>query len=255
MINNLIALDNPKSRVAEAFRTLRTNIQFSSLDNNLKSILITSTAPSEGKSTVIINLGLAMAQSGKKVLIIDCDLRKPSIHKKLSIPNTKGLTSILIGDVKIEDCITPLSVNNLSVLSCGATPPNPSELLGTKKMKQLIEELEGMFDVVLIDSPPVIAVTDAQIISTFAKGVILVSAYGQTEKGAIINAKNLLDKVGANIIGVVMNKIPEESHGYGYGYGRYYNKYYNYNAYYEEKEDSEDKPNGKKPNEKKSNKK
>lgn len=230
MLKNLIALQNPKSRAAEAFRTLRTNIQFSSLDDSMKSIVITSTAPSEGKSTVIINLAITMAQAGKKVLILDCDLRKPSVHKKLNLPNNDGLTSILIGNAKLEECIISSKISNLYVLTCGAIPPNPSELLGSKKMKALLGELEELFDIVLIDSPPVIAVTDAQIISTFAQGVVLVAAYGQTEKAAIINAKDLLEKVKAHILGVVINKVPEDSHGYGYG--KYYNKYYN--GYYEE---------------------
>lgn len=230
MTNNLITFENPKSRAAEAFRTLRTNIQFSSLDNDIKSIMVTSTAPSEGKSTVILNLAITMAQTGKKILLLDCDLRKPTVHKKLGIPNNEGLTGILIGSAKLEECIVPTKINNLSVLTCGAIPPNPSELLGSKKMKAFLGELEGLFDVVLIDAPPVIVVTDAQIISTFCQGVILVASYGQTEKVALVKAKDLLDKVSAHILGVVVNKVPMSSHSYGYG--KYYDKYYS--GYYEE---------------------
>ena len=165
MINDIITVKNPKSRSAEAYRTLRTNIQFSSIDgDNLKTILVTSSGPGEGKSTVAINLAITIAQSGKKVLLLDCDFRKPSIHKKLGLPNREGLTNILIKDKNIEDCILSTSTSNLFVLTSGAIPPNPSELLGTKKMENIIINLKEFFDIIIIDSPPVIAVTDAQIL-------------------------------------------------------------------------------------------
>lgn len=224
MLKNLIAFKNPKSRAAEAFRTLRTNIQFSSLDSNIKSIVITSSGPSEGKSTVLVNLGITIAQSGKRVIIVDCDLRKPSIHKKLGLPNSEGLTNMLIQDKKIEECIIPTKINNLYSLTSGPTPPNPAELLGSKKMKSIIGELHQVFDMVLIDAPPVIAVTDAQILATLAEGTLLVTSYGETEKFGVVKAKELLDKVGAKILGVVMNKVPE--HSESYYYGKYYYSYY-----------------------------
>jgi capsular exopolysaccharide synthesis family protein len=227
VLKKLIAFNNPKSRAAEAFRTLRTNIQFSSLDSTLKSLVVTSPGPSEGKSTVMSNLAITMAQSGKRVLIVDCDLRKPTVHKKLSIANSEGLTNMLIQNKRIEDCITTTKVPNLFALTSGPTPPNPAELIGSHRMKTIIEDLKEHFDVLLIDAPPVIAVTDAQILSTLVEGVLLVTSYGQTEKFGLVKAKELLDKVDAKIIGVVMNKVPEKSESYYYG--KYYNSYYNTN--------------------------
>lgn len=224
MLDNLIAFDNPKSRAAEAFRTLRTNIQFSTFDDTLKTIVITSTMPSEGKSTIISNLAFTMAQSGKKVLLIDCDLRKPTVHKKMGVSNEDGLTSMLTGNKKFEECVATTKQNNLFILPSGPVPPNPSELLGSKKMRALIKEMEAVFDLILLDAPPVIVVTDAQVLSRISSGVIIVASYGQTEKAALIKAKDLLNKVDAKILGVVINKIPEKSEGYHYG--KYYSGYY-----------------------------
>jgi capsular exopolysaccharide synthesis family protein len=223
MLKNLASLKNPKSRTAEAFRTLRTNIQFSSLDKEIKCIVVTSSGSGEGKSTVMSNLAITMAESGKKVILIDCDLRKPSIHKKLGVTNSIGLTNMLVQDVKKEECIFKTSVNNLFVLTSGPIPPNPAELLGTKKMLNLIENLKEEFELVLIDAPPVLAVTDAQILATIADGVIFVASYGEAQKNALVDAKQLIDKVGGKIIGIVFNKVPENVHGY---YGKYYKGYY-----------------------------
>ncbi|WP_163194450.1 CpsD/CapB family tyrosine-protein kinase [Clostridium thermarum] len=227
MLKNLITFKNPKSRAAEAFRTLRTNLQFSNLDASVKSIVVTSSGPSEGKSTILINLAITIAQSGKKVIIVDCDLRKSTVHKKLGLPNSEGLTNLLIQDKKFEELILPTNVPNLFVLTSGPTPPNPAELLGTKKMKALLSELNKVFDMVLIDAPPVIAVTDAQILSTLVDGTMIVTSYGTTEKFGLAKTKELLDKVGAKILGVVINKVPEKSEHYYYG--RYYENYYKSN--------------------------
>ncbi|WP_027631821.1 CpsD/CapB family tyrosine-protein kinase [Clostridium hydrogeniformans] len=224
MIRDLIAYSNPKSQAAESYRTLRTNIQFSTLDNESNVIAITSCGPGEGKSTVISNLAITMAQSGKKVLLIDCDLRKPIIHKKFGISNLKGLTSLLIKDSKVEDVIQRVNINNLGVITSGPVPPNPSEILGSKNMKNLIEEFKKYFDVILLDAPPVLVVTDAQVISKVTDGMILLAAYGVTEKQALERAKDNIVKVNGKLLGVVMNKIPEkEGSYYGYGsYGDYY---------------------------------
>lgn len=224
MLKNLIALKNPKSRASEAFRTLRTNIQFSSLDNNIKSMVVTSSGPAEGKSTILINLGITIAQSGKRVIILDCDLRKPTVHKKLGLPNSEGLTNVLVQNKKIEESIVPTKITNLYAMTSGPTPPNPAELLGTKKMKAILQELSQVFDMVLIDAPPVIAVTDAQILATQVEGVLLVASYRQTEKMGLVKSKELLDKVGAKVLGVVINKLPEDAESYYYG--KYYNSYY-----------------------------
>jgi len=223
MLKKLITLKNPKSRTAEAFRTLRTNIQFSSLDNELQTIAVTSSGSGEGKSTVIANLAIAMAESGKKVILVDCDLRKPSLHKKMGISNAVGLTNVLVQGVKKEECIVKTEVNDLLILTSGPIPPNPAELLGSKKMRAFIEELKGEFDMVLIDAPPVLAVTDAQILSTIVDGVIFVASYGEAQKNAIVDAKQLIDKVGGKILGIVLNKVPDEVSGYQ---GKYYKGYY-----------------------------
>lgn len=224
MLKNIISFKNPKSRAAEAFRTLRTNIQFSSLDEQIKSIVVTSAGPGEGKSTIMTNLAVTLAQSGKKVVIVDCDLRKPTVHKKMGLPNSGGITNLLVQGKKLEEILLSTVVPNLFVITSGPIPPNPAELLGTKKMKQVLTELEEAFDVVLLDAPPVIAVTDAQILSTIASGVILVTTYGVTEKFGIAKAKELLDKVGAKVFGVILNKVPEKSENYYYG--KYYYNYY-----------------------------
>lgn len=222
MLKNMISIKEPKSRAAEAFRTLRTNIQFSSLDNNLKTVLITSSGPGEGKTTIIINLAIAMAQSGKKVLILDCDLRKPTIHKKLGLPNGIGLTNLLIDGKKIEDCLMTTEIPNMYALTSGPMPPNPSELLSSNRMNAILSEFEKFFDIILIDSPPVLAVTDAQILSTLSDGVTLVASYGHSEKNALVKAKDLIDKVGGKVLGVILNKVPEHSED------SYYGKYYGY---------------------------
>ena len=226
MLKHLISLRNPKSRSAEAFRTLRTNIQFSSLDNELESIVVTSSGSGEGKSTVMSNLAITMAESGKKIILVDCDLRKPSIHKKMGVTNSVGLTNILVQNVLKEDCIAVSPIKNLYILTSGPVPPNPAELLGTKKMRDFIEELKREFDMVLIDAPPVLAVTDAQILSTIADGVILVASYGEAQKNALVDAKQLIDKVGGKVIGIVFNKVPEAASGYN---GKYYEGYYDKN--------------------------
>jgi capsular exopolysaccharide synthesis family protein len=216
MLNDMISIKNPKSHAAEAFRTLRTNIQFSSLDNEIKAIVVTSTQPGEGKSTVISNLAVTMAQSGKKVLLIDCDLRKPSVHKKLGLSNQDGLTSLLAKEKKMEEVVQPTNINNFYVLTSGPIPPNPAELLGSKRMKSFIVELQGYFDMILLDAPPVLAVTDAQILSTLCNGVMLVAEYGQAEKHAVVRAKEAIDKVGGKILGLVINKVPSNSKSYYY---------------------------------------
>lgn len=226
MLDKLISLSNPKSRAAEAFRTLRTNIQFSSLDKELKTIVVTSAQPSEGKSTVMVNLAITFAQSGKKIILIDCDLRKPTVHKKLQISNSEGLTNVLTQSKTLDECIKETEVENFYVMTCGPIPPNPAELVGSNRMKNLLKDLKASFDIILIDAPPVLAVTDAQILSTLADGVIFVAAYAQSEKYAIVKAKELIDKVGSKLLGVVLNKVPDKSGRYYYGGNYYYNYTY-----------------------------
>ena len=222
MIKDIISFDNPKSQVAEAYRTLRTNLQFSTFDDSLKTVMVTSSSPGEGKTTVISNLAVTLAQSGKKVLVMDCDLRKPSIHKRFGLSNAEGLTNILVQNKKIEECLKVTEQQNLFAVTSGPIPPNPSELLGSKRMKKILQEFEGIFDFVLLDTPPILAVTDGQVLATLTHGVIFVTAYGKTEKNALIKSKDLLDKVSAKILGFVLNKIPKNEET------NYYSKYYSY---------------------------
>lgn len=217
---NFIVEKNPKSPVAESYRTLRTNIQFSSFDKDIKTIVVTSAAPGEGKSTTIGNLAIVMAQSGKKVLLIDCDLRKPSLHKKFRITNQAGLTNILLFDVDPMD-ILHKHMDNLYILTTGQLPPNPAEVVASNRLKKFIEEMKNHFDYILIDSPPLIAVTDSQILSSFCDGTLLVVSSGEAERETVKRAKDLLNKVNANIIGVVLNKLDLKSRK-GYGYYYYY---------------------------------
>ncbi|EYE89478.1 tyrosine protein kinase [Fervidicella metallireducens AeB] len=210
----------PKSPVAEAYRTLRTNIQFASFDKDIKTVVVTSSGPTEGKSTTAGNLAISMAEMGKKVLLIDCDLRRPSIHKKFKISNQEGLSNLLVENAKVEDVAVKF-MDNLLILTSGKIPPNPAEMLSSNKMRNFISEMKEEFDFIILDTPPVIAVTDAQILSTMADGVLLVVSSGQAEREAVERSKTLLVNVGANILGVVLNKVEINSRR-GYGYYYYY---------------------------------
>jgi capsular exopolysaccharide synthesis family protein len=178
--NPLIVHTKPKSTRAEAFRQLRTNIQFVEAVEGRKSIIISSSVSSEGKSTTIANLAIAMADTGAKVLLIDCDLRKPKQHKYLGLEGAVGLTNHLIGQAKLEDVIQPWGKGKLSVLPAGQVPPNPSELLGSEKMRKLILDAEKKYDLVLIDTAPLLPVTDAAILSKMTGGVVVVVSVGKT---------------------------------------------------------------------------
>ena len=221
MNTDLITLHNPKSPIAEAYRTLRTNIQFSNVDGELKILCVTSSGPGEGKTTTSINLAETFAQAGKRVLIIDGDLRRPRVHKVFKVSNNKGLTNVLAGQYSIDD-VTHIIGTDVIVMTSGPIPPNPSELLGSQKMKDLVEQLKQRYDVIIIDAPPVGIVTDAAILSTIVDGTILVIASGKTEIEEAKRAKQLLENVGARILGVVMTMIPVSKKGY-YGY-----QYYSY---------------------------
>lgn len=208
----------PKSVAAEAYRVLRTNIQYSSFDKEIKRILVTSSEPGEGKSTTSGNLALAYSQDEKKTLIIDCDLRKPSLHKKFRISNNLGLSDVVLDNSKISKAIIKYT-DNLHILPSGKVPPNPSELLGSKSMERLLDEFSEIYDVVILDTPPVHAVTDAQILSTKVDGAILVIRAEKTKKDIVIDGKKALEKVGANIIGTVLNggENSKSKHYYYYG--------------------------------------
>jgi len=213
-----IVESKPKSIVAENYRVLRTNIQYSSFDIEVKTIVITSSEPGEGKSTTAGNLALSFAQAEKRTIIVDCDLRKPSLHKKFKISNISGLSDVLIGREKLEVSIHKHN-SKLDILTSGKIPPNPSEMLGSKAMGRLIEVLKENYDVVILDTAPLQAVTDAQILSTKADGVILVVKADSTKKDSVLQAKSLLEKVGANILGTVLNGVENGRKKYYYYYG------------------------------------
>ena len=208
----------PKSIAAESYRTLRTNIQYSSFDKEYRVIVVTSSEPGEGKSTTAGNLALSMAQDNKKVILIDCDLRKPSIHKKFKISNLVGLSDVIVGKEELTKVVHRYN-KNLVILTSGKLPPNPSEMLSSKTMSSLLESLKETFDYIILDTPPVQAVTDSQILSTKADGTILVVRAERTKKESVENAVNLLRKVNANIIGTVLNGIDGSRNKYYYYYG------------------------------------
>ncbi|MBS5884521.1 MAG: CpsD/CapB family tyrosine-protein kinase [Clostridium sp.] len=208
----------PKSIAAESYRTLRTNIQYSSFDKDYKVIMVTSSEPGEGKSTTSGNLALCLAQGDKKVVLIDCDLRKPSIHKKFKVSNIVGLSDVIIGKEELVAALHRYN-KNLVILTSGKIPPNPSEMLSSKAMTALIENLKENFDYIILDTPPVQAVTDSQILSTKADGSILVVRSEKTKKDSVQNAIGLLKKVNANIIGTVLNGVDNSKNKYNYYYG------------------------------------
>ena len=223
--SNLVTHFEPKSPISEAYRTFRTNLQFARLDAPLKTILVTSSGPSEGKSTTVANLAITMAQMGTKTILIDSDLRRPVLHSIFNLQRAPGLTNYLAGNVPWKEIVQETPIENLSLLTCGVLPPNPSELLGSKKMKNLLEELKEKYDMILFDSPPVIAVTDAAVLSTLLDGVVLVSSSGSTSKEALQRAITLLENVKSRLIGGVLNKIKVESVYGSYHYYYYYHYY------------------------------
>lgn len=218
----IISYTNPKSPIAEAYRSIRTNIEFSNIDKNIKIITITSTQPNEGKSTVISNLAAAFASlENKRVLIIDGDLRNPSVHKMFGVSNLNGITDILLGEKDVDKCLEKTKIKGLDILKVGKVPPNPSEMLQSNKMRNFIEVIKEYYDYVFIDAPPVGVVSDASIISQYSDGVILLVGSNETDIDAAKVSKERLENVGANILGVVLNKFESEGSAYGY-YGYYY---------------------------------
>jgi capsular exopolysaccharide synthesis family protein len=220
---NIVSIRHPKSPISEAYRTLRTNIQFSSFDEKVKTIVVTSSGPGEGKTTTSSNLAVSLAGGGHKTILIDCDQRKPNVHKVFNLSNHTGLSNLLIGETSFDESIHKTEVENLYVLTAGTRPPNPSELLASIKMQRLFTSLKEKFDYIILDTPPVIMVTDAQILSKYADGCLLVVASGEADKNAAVKAKELLEKVNAKILGVVLNKIDTSKNGY---YEYYYHYYY-----------------------------
>jgi capsular exopolysaccharide synthesis family protein len=219
---SLITEINPKSPISEAYRSLRTNIQFSSIDEPVKVILITSAQPEEGKSTTISNLAVTYALEGKKVLLMDADLRKPTLHRYFSASNRLGLTNLLAGQHRMADIVSETQIPNLFLIPSGSLPPNPSELLASKRMYALLNEVKEEYDIVLIDSPPVLAVTDSQVLSAMCDGVVLVINHGKVKREAAQKSVAQLKHVKARILGVVLNNkaVSRNESSYYYYYSR-----------------------------------
>ncbi len=216
-IMDLITLTDPRSPISEAYRTLRTNLSFYSLDKPIRSLVVTSAAMGEGKSTTIANLAVTMAQSGRRTILVDCDLRRPSLHDIFNLKQEPGLTNMVLS----QDEKPPLQVTgveNLWLLSSGTLPPNPADLLGTKRVDQVIAILQEQADIVLFDAPPVVAVTDAAVLGAKVDGVLLVISAGRTRRDHAERAKEMLEKARVRIVGAALANAPKsEAMGSYYG--------------------------------------
>lgn len=217
-MNELVVLNKPKSVVSEDIRTIRTNIEFSNVDNDLKVINVTSSVPGEGKSFVSSNLATAFAQNDVKVLLIDCDMRLGRQHKIFEVTNKKGLSNLIAkSDDKsdYEDYIQKTNVKNLYLLPRGVVPPNPSELLSSKKFEKILEDLKKIFKYIILDGVPVNGLADSLILSSISDKTVIVSKYGFTDINDLENTKKSLENIGADIVGVILNKVPKTRSKYG----------------------------------------
>lgn len=227
-------LENPNSTVAECVRTVRTNLMFMAPERELRSMLVTSAGPREGKTSTVVNIGATMAYAGSKVLLVDSDLRRPRLHKVFDMTNDRGLTSMILdADVQIADMIQESSVDGMHIMCSGPLPPNPAELLQTKGFRRTLARLMETYDQVIFDSPPVVAVTDAQVLGMQLDGAVLVVRAGQTTRDMLGKAKRLLSDVNVTMLGAVLNNLDVTRRGYG----QYYYRYYRQNAAYAETEE------------------
>lgn len=209
-----------QAEIADQFRTIRTNVQFAAIERDIHSIVITSAVPGEGKSTVSANLAAVFAQQGKKVLLADMDLRRPTVHRVFSVPNFVGLTSILQKKISIEDAVIETNIENLTLLTSGPIPPSPSDVLSSKAMKNLLNELKEKYELIIYDTPPLLSVSDAEIISEQCDGVILVISTGRTELEQVKKAKKKLMATKVKIFGAVLNNVKKEKKDYYYNYSK-----------------------------------
>lgn len=213
----IISIKDPRSPIAEAYRSIRTNIEYANLDKELKTIAVTSCQQNEGKSTTICNLAVNFTNlDNKKVLILEGDLRNPTVHRMFGVSNKYGITDVLTGRKTFEECVIKTEVEGLSILACGNIPHNPSEILGSRKMKNFIEEIKPIYDYIFIDVPPIGVVTDAGVVASYVDGTVLVIAANEVEVDMARIAKENLENVKANILGIVINKYEDESGSYGY---------------------------------------
>lgn len=215
---SLVTLTNPRSPVSEAYRTLRTNLEFSSLDKPIKTIVVTSPGLGEGKSTTLANLAVTLAQAEREVILVDCDLRRPSQHEIFGLSNGVGLTTMVVDDGAMKDPpLLDTGVAGLRLLASGPLPPNPSELVGSRRMAEIIGVLGERSDIALFDAPPIVAVTDAAVLASRVDGVLLVIKAGATKRDHAQRANALLEKVNAHLLGVVLNNIKMDT-----SYSSYY---------------------------------
>jgi len=220
-MRQLITKLNPKSPISEQYRTLRTNLQFSVVDEELKAVIVTSSDPGAGKSLTAANLAVVYAQQGKKTLIVDADLRKPTVHYTFRLSNIRGLSNLLIRESSLEEVITETDVPYLDAMTSGPIPPNPSELLGSKRMENLLEKLKEDYDFIIFDTPPALAVTDSKILSTITDGILLVVRSGYTNKEATEQTVQLFNGNNGHgkILGTVLNDRKKADSNYYYYYG------------------------------------
>lgn len=219
----LVTMNEPMSLASESYKTMRTNIKFMSFQKDIKTILVTSPGPGDGKSTITANLAITMASAKLKVLLIECDLRKPSVHRNFAVPNNTGLTNILADNIPYKNAVIPSSIENLEIIPCGIKPPNPSEMLGSDRMKKFLDAIRDDYDCILLDTPPVAVVTDAALLSSICDGTILTLSYGHTNKESAIKAKELLNNADIRILGAVLNKVKVDKSKWHY---KYYQSYY-----------------------------
>ena len=206
---DLITLTDPRSPAAEAYRTLRTNLTFAALDKPIETLVVTSAAPDEGKSTVLANLAVTMAQGERRVILLDADLRRPGLHEIFGSANERGLTTMIVEETALDDPpLIDVGVENLWLVPSGPLPPNPADILGSRRMEEAIAALKARADVVLIDAPPVVAVTDAVVLGTKVDGVLLVVCAGRTRREHAQRARELLERVHVRIVGAVLNNAP-----------------------------------------------
>jgi len=222
-----VTMAHPKSPFSEAYRMLRTNLRYSVAAGDKRRVyLVTSVGPAEGKTTTAANLAVVMAQGGQRTILVDADLRRPRIHKVFDCANEVGLTSLLVGEVEsLDEALRSTEVDGLRVLPCGAVPPNPAELLGSARMAHLLDELSAHADIVILDSPPILAVTDAGILAGMVTGTILVAEAGETRLEAFAQGAELVKKTGGNLLGIVLNRLHSKHGGYYYYHYNYYSRY------------------------------
>ena len=208
---NLITLTSPRSPAAEAYRTLRTNLTFTALDKPIETLVVTSAAPNEGKSIVLANLAITMAQGERRTILVDADLRRPGLHEIFGIANNRGLTTMIVEEGALDDPpLIDVGVDNLSLVPSGPLPPNPADILGSRKMEEVIAALKARADIVLFDAPPVVAVTDAAVLGTKVDGLLLVVCAGRTRREHAQRARELLERVHVRVIGAVLNDAPRD---------------------------------------------